>query len=184
MKWILSWALWKRHKASRFVLWLTTFLLVSFVDVRFSSAKVPSSFKTPNPLGWMHMLPGGEAPGWYAPTWFQVDVSQANIWNAPIQLMNMKTGDIYDYQADFGQTSGLIEIGGALTDFLSLSLEIPFTTRGGGILDQTIDEFHTIIGSDDFSRPHYPKMNTALWWPRTGKTITTNLHLVDWVNTN
>lgn len=124
-------------------------------------ASVPSSYRLPHPVGWMHMLPVGEVPGWQNDFWFQFDAGHSNVWNAPIEMQNIKDGTTYSYNADWAQTYGLLEVGAALTDRVALGIEVPYSHRGGGFLDQTIDSFHVMIGSDRFSRPDYPKNETS-----------------------
>ena len=117
----------------------------------------PTSFRVAHPIAWMHQLPTGEMPGWDTSAWFQFELSHGNIWNAPIDLLNKNNNDSLYYTADFEQTTAFLELGFALTEWLALSIELPVSYRGGGFLDQIIDSFHIIIGSDRFSRPDFDR---------------------------
>ncbi|RME16302.1 MAG: DUF3187 family protein [Bdellovibrio sp.] len=116
-----------------------------------------TSYRLPNPLGWMHFLPAGEAPGWQKPFWVQLEMGHANIWNAPIDLQNNTNGDLYSYFADFETSYSVLEMGFALFPSLSLSFEVPYTYMGTGFLDALIDAFHVMIGGNRYSRPNYPR---------------------------
>lgn len=116
-----------------------------------------TSYRTAHPIGWMHALPSGEIPGWKTDLWFQSEIAQANIWNAPLELYNESTGDTYNYTADYEQTSLILEAGYALNERVALALELPYAYRGPGFLDEFIDSFHVLIGSTRFQRPLYPR---------------------------
>lgn len=102
------------------------------------------------------MLPAGETPGWSDKLWVEFELGHANIWNSELKMRNKRTGQEYIYQADFEQTSSFLELGGAINDRTALSLELPYMSRGGGFLDNFIDDFHVLIGSLRFNRPLYP----------------------------
>lgn len=123
----------------------------------FCGADAPTSFRQPHPLAWMHGLPTGEIPGWSSPSWFNLEVSQANVWNAPLTMNDKRNGRTYEYFADFEQTSAFIEFGHAFWDRLGVSLEIPYAYRGEGFLDSFIDEFHVNLKNRRFNRHFYPE---------------------------
>jgi len=108
-----------------------------------------------NPIGWMHQLPGGEQPGWQSSFWINADVTHSNVWNPEIEVQNLITGKKLRYEADFEQTHATLNMGFALTNYLSVSVEAPYTIRGGGGMDHFINQFHIMIGSDRFARSIY-----------------------------
>ncbi|MGE0762337.1 MAG: DUF3187 family protein [Bdellovibrionales bacterium] len=110
------------------------------------------SFYVPHPIGWMHALPVGETPGWSGNLWFNLELSQANIWNDEFDLTNNRTGKTLTYAADYEQTSVVTDLGFALSERWSLGLVAPFASRGGGAMDDFIDQFHVFIGSERFLR--------------------------------
>lgn len=111
-----------------------------------------TSYSNAHPVGWMHMLPKGETPGWSQPQWLNLEFNHANIWNNQFDMTDRRTGDVYTYKADFEQSSTIAEVGWQLASDLALSIEIPYANRNGGFLDDFIDQFHVIIGSDRFLR--------------------------------
>lgn len=130
-------------------------VLVFFSFLNVVSANAPTSYRLANPIGWMHSLPTGEMPGWSSDFWMQLEFSQSNVWNSPIDLQHRSTGQEYRYMADFEQSSAVLELGGALTSFFAFSVELPYAHRDGGGLDRFIDNFHIVIGSLRFNRPEY-----------------------------
>ncbi len=101
------------------------------------------------------MLPGGETPGWSTNSWFEVGGNIANVWNAPLTLLNSSNGKTLTYSADFEQVSTYIEKGFALTSWFAMSVEAAYAHRHGGGLDQLIDDFHVDIDSHRFRRQYY-----------------------------
>src|SRR5690606_17452322 len=87
-----------------------------------AEAARPTSYHLAHPIGWMHSLPVGEAPGWSGSFWFQLELSHSNIWNAPIDLRNENTNQLLYYSADFEQTSAILEFGFPLTSYLAFSM--------------------------------------------------------------
>lgn len=140
-----------------FALWLAV--------TDFAIAAMPTSFRQPHPLNWKHATPVGEMPGWVGDFWTFFEVSNANVWNAPLTMIDRRTGAEYRFEADYEQVSAILELGTALTERLALSLEVPFAFRGGGFLDNIIDGFHVFVGNRRFNRQFYPedqnKMSTA-----------------------
>ena len=139
------------------------FLLIGKSPNTFGSE---SSYRVFHPLGWMHSLPVGEKPGWSTDSWFQFEVSQGNVWNLPISLVHKDTSDTFQYKADFGQTSYIMEVGAALSDQFALSLEVPYSSRNGGLFDHAIDEFHILIRNERFFREETPN-NLAQFYLKT-----------------
>lgn len=98
------------------------------------------------------MLPVGESPGWSEPQWLNLEFNHANIWNNAFDMTDRRTGAVYTYEADFEQSSAIVEAGWALSDNLALALEVPYANRNGGFLDDFIDQFHVFIRSNRFLR--------------------------------
>lgn len=128
---------------------LAFFLLI--LSAHLAHAQKPS-YHLANPVGWMYQLPKGEQPGWAKSFWFNFEANHASIWNSNFSMTDRRTGDVYTYKADFEQTSAIINVGGAVTNRLAFSLEIPYLNRNGGFLDGFIDQFHDLIGSSRFLR--------------------------------
>jgi hypothetical protein len=118
-------------------------------------AGAPTSYRQAHPLNWAHSTPVGETPGWEGDVWTFFEVSNGNVWNAPMRMIDKRNGRNYEYEADFEQASAILELGGAITESLALSLEIPFAYRGGGFLDNFIDGFHVFTGNRRFNRQFY-----------------------------
>lgn len=116
----------------------------------------PSSYRAAHPIGWAHMLPVGEAPGWGHSSWFHFELSHNNIWAAPIAYFNDRDQKSLGYHADFEQSSALIEWGQVLSESWALSIEIPYAQRESGVMDLLIDNFHVITGSFRFKRNDHP----------------------------
>lgn len=112
------------------------------------------SYYLAHPVGWMHMLPVGETPGWGKSMWFNLESNQANIWNDEFNLTNRTTGETLTYHADFEQGSVIADLGFAVSDRIAFGLVAPFASRGGGVMDDFIDQFHQFIGSERFMRPY------------------------------
>lgn len=130
-------------------LWIVAAILILFPMVGEASK---TSFHVPHPIGWMHDLPVGETPGWSGRFWVNLELSQGNIWNDEFDLTDRRNGDIYTYKADYEQTSVITDIGFALGDRWSFGIEAPFAARGGGVMDDFIDQFHIFIGAERFLR--------------------------------
>lgn len=133
------------------------FILLGLVSICISAQSKPTSFRQPHPLNWLYQVPVGEAPGWSAPSWVNFELSHANIWNAPHTMSDNKTGDVYEYMADFEQTTAILEIGQEISKSWAVSLEVPYAYRDGGYLDHFIDAFHVFLGNRRFNRHFYPK---------------------------
>lgn len=128
--------------------WFLLFLILFSTTV---GATKPSYY-LPHPIGWMHGLPVGENPGWTGSFWINFEINQGNIWNEEFDMLNKKTGKTLTYEADFEQTSLVTDLGFAVTDWWSLGISAPFASRGGGIMDDFIDQFHVATGSERFQR--------------------------------
>lgn len=138
--------------------WISFFVCVwAAVCCAISRADAPPSYHLQHPLSTMHGLPSGEQPGWNKSWWFNFEISNGNIWNAPLTMIDKRNGNQYDYTADFEQNNLYIEFGGALSKFFALSLEVPIVEKSGGIMDAVIDDFHLLINNFRFNRQYYPK---------------------------
>lgn len=138
--------------------WISFFVAIGVVaSGKFSRADAPPSYHLQHPLAWMHGLPTGEQPGWNKSWWFNFEISNGNVWNAPLTMLDKRNGNQYEYTADFEQNNVYVEFGGALSKFLALSLEVPFSERSGGFMDSVIDDFHVLINNFRFNRQHYDK---------------------------
>lgn len=126
---------------------ICTLLLSSIV-----SQAIQLSYRNAHPIGWMHLLPVGETPGWSTSAWTDIEFNHANIWNMQSDMIDSRTGDVYTYKADFEQSSLTFNMGFALGSKLALSFELPYANRNGGFLDDFIDQFHQNIQSDRFFR--------------------------------
>lgn len=98
------------------------------------------------------MLPVGESPGWSGRAWWNLEVNHANIWNDNFTMSDKRNGDLYTYEADFEQSSAILDMGFQLTPRLAFAVEVPYAYRNGGILDDFIDQFHVAIGASRFRR--------------------------------
>ncbi len=113
---------------------------------------IRSSYRNANPIGWMHMLPAGEVPGWSGGAWMNFEINHANIWNMQANIRDKRTNAMYTYKADFEQSSAILELGAPISKHLALTFEVPYANRNGGFLDDFIDQFHQLIQSDRFLR--------------------------------
>jgi hypothetical protein len=129
-----------------------TLLCILFAVLTAKAHASRTSFRNAHPIGWMHLLPVGEAPGWSQPQWTNIELNHANIWNGAFEMTDKRTDDVYKYEADYEQSSAILETGWALTDRMSFALEVPYANRNGGFLDDFIDQFHVLIGSNRFLR--------------------------------
>lgn len=105
-----------------------------------------------HPIGWMHHLPTGEAPGWNSTSWTDIEFSWSNVWNTELTVRDSRSGRALTYSADFEQRTTIIEKGLAINDWMALALELGYAHRDGGVFDAFIDDFHVTIGSDRFRR--------------------------------
>lgn len=135
----------RHHRTRAILLWL--FALTSLQA--FASR---TSYRNAHPIGWMHLLPVGEQPGWSSPAWTNLELNHANVWNMEFKMNDRRNGDEYTYKADFEQSSIILDMGFALSEKLALSFELPYANRNGGFLDDFIDQFHQVIQSDRFFR--------------------------------
>lgn len=141
------------------VLWFKVFYFASFFlfVTQNINAAVPVSYRLQHPIGWMHLLPVGETPGWEKSKWLSIELSHGNVWNAPITLVNNLNNKEVTYSADFAQSHLILEIGGAFSEMFAHSLVIPYSYRGGGFLDGFIDDYHIAFGFDRFNRADFPE---------------------------
>lgn len=121
-----------------------------------------TSYHVPHPIGWMHALPAGETPGWHENYWLNFELSHANIWNNEFTAKRNETGRELKYEADFEQSSFILELGKKASEQFMFGIEVPFASRGGGFLDDFIDQFHVLIGSDRFLRPENADFDRSL----------------------
>lgn len=136
---------------------LGIFLFLSFTS---SAVAQMTSHHLAHPVGWMYFLPTGETPGWKDKKWFNLEFSQSNVYNRSAQFTNLRTGDTIRYEADYEQSSMILEAGHSPTENLMISFETPIAYRGGGVFDNFIDEFHKTIQSDRFMRQTVPTKQT------------------------
>ncbi|MGE4130571.1 MAG: DUF3187 family protein [Bdellovibrionales bacterium] len=127
-------------------------ILAWLIGGAFAAHAINRSYRNAHPIGWMHLLPVGETPGWSEPRWIDLELNHANVWNNQFSMTDKRTGDVYTYKADFEQSSAIYEFGWALSDSMAFALEVPYANRNGGFLDDFIDQFHVIIGSNRFLR--------------------------------
>ena len=136
--------------------WLFLFLFFN----SFAHAQL-TSHHLAHPVAWMYFLPTGETPGWKNQKWFNIDFSQSNVYNRKSNFTNLRTGETIQYEADFEQTSMVLEVGHSPMENLMISFETPVAYRGGGIFDSFIDDFHKTIQSDRFLRHTTPTKRTS-----------------------
>ena len=164
---------------SRLLSAFITFVLF-FFQLESSPAKtfeVPTSFRQPHPMNWLHSTPVGETPGWNNEKWFFFELSNSNIWNAPLTMTNTKNGDTYVYEADYEQVTAIAEVGTAVTKKLALALELPFAYRNGGFLDNIIEDAHDIVGTRNFNREFYSQNRRRFSTSTNGNKGYTNANL-------
>ncbi len=113
------------------------------------------SYRLAHPIAWMHALPAGESPGWSTQSWLTLELNQANIWGTPLSMEDRRSGKIYEYQADYEQTSAIANLGFAFNEKWALAIEVPYANHNGGFLDQFIDQFHVMAQTDRFQRNSY-----------------------------
>lgn len=135
-----------------------------------------TSYRNAHPIGWMHLLPVGETPGWSEPQWMNIELNHANVWNMQFDMTDRRTGDVYTYKADFEQSSAILEAGWALSDRLAVALEVPYANRNGGFLDDFIDQFHVLIGSNRFLRHLNDDFGNSLSIKKNGEEQLTSEH--------
>lgn len=129
--------------------------LLSLFFFAFSAHAQMKSPHLSHPVAWMYFLPVGESPGWKKNQYTNIEFSQSNVFNRKSQFTNLRTGESIEYEADFEQSSLILEGGMSPTENLMISLEVPISYRGGGLFDHSIDEFHKLIQSDRFMRHTY-----------------------------
>jgi hypothetical protein len=113
---------------------------------------IRTSYRNAHPVGWMHLLPTGEQPGWSGNAWTSLELNHANVWNMSFTMRDRRTDKLYTYEADFEQSSAIFELGAPLDENFALTVEIPYANRNGGFLDDFIDQFHQAINGDRFFR--------------------------------
>lgn len=124
-----------------------------------------------HPIAWMHQLPSGETPGWSKSNWFNLQVGESQVWNAPTPMINLVTKEELFYKADFQQTHYSLDLGFALSEQLALEVEGVYTHRYGGSLDNFIDEFHRRTGSNRYRRPEFPENQNEFVVQRGGRDV-------------
>jgi len=146
----------------------TILLIITALGVAVSVSGETISYRLAHPVGWMHLLPVGEAPGWSQSRWFNLEVAQANIWGIPFEMTDKRNGNVYFYQADYEQTSAIANFGWALGSQVAVAFEVPYANHNGGFLDDFIDQFHVLIQSDRFQRQMHPKFSNKLVIKKNG----------------
>ncbi len=142
----------------------------------FSALAAPVSFRNAHPVAWMHLLPVGEQPGWTKRGWVSIELNHANVWNNEFTMTDKRTGDIYTYEADFEQSSAILNLGLALSSTLALGLELPYANRNGGFLDDFIDQFHQTIRTDRFLRHLNDPFGNSFIVRKNGEDRLTTVH--------
>lgn len=105
----------------------------------------------------MYDEPVGETPGWSQPFWFNLEVSQASIWNIPAKFTDIRNGNTLNYSGMYEQSSAIAEMGFELIpSFLAFSIEAPYANHNSGFFSDFVKQFHWAVGSDTFERPEYP----------------------------
>lgn len=74
-----------------------------------------------------------------------------------MELTNLSNGKTLFYEADFEQSSYIIDTGFQLNPDLAFGVELPYAERYGGELDHLIDETHQVIGTQRFLRFNFPE---------------------------
>lgn len=148
-------------KINRFFTTLFIFVCVEFVSTfvtpTYLNAQVLSPRQT-HPIASQHFLPGPEAPGWLSKKWFDVEIVEANFWNAEGSFTNKKTGRTLTHVSDFEQTVMFIEYGRSFSEKWAWAVEIPYYLRHeGDFSDGLIDEFHKAFHFSRYNRHLYPE---------------------------
>lgn len=112
----------------------------------------PISYRNAHPVGWMHLLPVGEPPGWTKRNWLTLELNHANIWNKKFDMNDRRNGNKYTYKADFEQSTAVLSLGHSFSQKLAMAVEVPYGNRNGGFLDKFIDQFHQVINTSRFLR--------------------------------
>ncbi len=115
------------------------------------------SFRTTNPISWMHHLPTGDFPGWKGRFWFNYELGFTNIWNAPAKFKNEETEKIIEYEMDYEQLTQIFVLGFEVSSTFAIEFELPYQNRFGGTLDPLIDGFHQLIRTTRMLRDQYPE---------------------------
>lgn len=109
-----------------------------------------------HPIASQHFIPGPEAPGWLSKKWFDVEIVEANFWNAESTFTNKKTGRTLTHVSDFEQTVMFMEYGQAMNEKWAWAVEIPYYLRHeGDFSDKLIDEFHKAFHFSRYNRHLY-----------------------------
>lgn len=113
-----------------------------------------------SPVSQMHALPRIEEPGWSTTKKITVDVTQANHWNAPSNFRRTDTGQILRATIDFEETNYNLTFVSAMSSWFQLGSELSWIDRGGGHLDQMIDQFHVDAKIYRFQRERYSRFES------------------------
>ncbi|MCC6278496.1 MAG: hypothetical protein IT289_11335 [Oligoflexia bacterium] len=137
-----------------------------------------------HPVGLMHGLQTGQAPGWSATHWFKVSESLSQIWGAPLTMRNKTTLKDLTYESDYEQMLTVANFGLQLHEDWALQVFLPYSSRGGGVFDPTIDRFHIVTGSTRFRRQEYPEGRNRFEVGEDGTSRFTNSKSAGFSNVN
>jgi hypothetical protein len=135
-----------------------------------------TSYHFLGPVAMMYDLPTGSSPGWSSPTWVNIEVSASNVWNHGANFTDKRNGNVYYFFADYEEENAIVEFGRALTPNLAASLEVPYANHNGGFMDDAVDQFHELIGSDRFMRDVSPKFGNHMVVETNGVNMLTTEH--------
>ncbi|MCM2280750.1 MAG: DUF3187 family protein [Bdellovibrionaceae bacterium] len=107
-------------------------------------------------LDWMYQLPVAEAPGWTSPVWMDVQASESNVWNRPMQVLDRDTGRVFEYEADYQASIVVLDAGIQVLEDLAFSVELPYLRRHSGSSDQFIEDWHQTFGFYNYLRSGTP----------------------------
>lgn len=155
-------------------LWIHLIIILFYFEAAESSLP---SYHLAHPLGWMFQAPVGETPGWSTSFWIHTELSQSNVWNDEFQMEDRRNGNTLTYMSDFEQTTTVLDIGFAMDDRWSFSIETPFAARGGGVLDDFIDQFHIFVGAERFLRNQNAKYDSQFKIQTNGNSELNKLNL-------
>lgn len=105
----------------------------------------------------MYQLPVGEAPGWTAPFWLDVQASESNVWNRSMRVLDRETGRVFEYEADYQASILVLNAGAQLGEALAFTVELPYMRRHPGNTDRFIEDWHTTFGFFNYLRGEGPR---------------------------
>ncbi len=137
--------------------WAILFIIFSHILFFIPTRAQVIAPRQSHPIASQHFIPGPEAPGWLSSKWFDIEIVEANFWNAETTFINRKTGKTLTHVSDFEQTVIFMEYGQAINQKWAWAIEIPYYLRHeGDFSDKLIDEFHKAFHFSRYSRHLYP----------------------------